>query len=379
MKIILNTKYKDAVASTSYRLALSKLEEVECFDWDSYEKYDVALFMPYPEDYLSLVEAKSKCPEIKTGVIDPRGQEVEKYLSYIDFIVIDSIEMKDFFAKFHLPMFCYYEYPDIEERFKQHSPKDRVVIGYHGNKIHLMSMYPALTKALELLGEKYDIELAAMYNIKNLGKWNIGVPENISIKHVQWSFEAYYNELSRADIGIVPALIPIRNLDHIKSISTVCDEPVWGNADDYMIRFKVPSNPGRIAIFSKLGIPVVADMLPSFLQTVQDEHNGFIAYSCAGWYNSLEKLIIDPELRQTFADNMKKTIDSTMDYDTQNVNFLNFLEKMLKMSDSLEKNIFNWQVEGDLSSLFPKKEKNGRTYFGRVKQKINKFLKNISL
>ena len=57
--------------------------------------------------------------------------------------------------------------------------------------------------------------------------------------------------------------------------------------DDYIIRFKMPSNPGRMIVFWKLGIPVVADFLPSHFQFIKEGVNGLLASSSAGWYHSI--------------------------------------------------------------------------------------------
>jgi len=102
------------------------------------------------------------------------------------------------------------------------------------------------------LGERYQIEFRAMYNIEKLGKWKASVPRNIPLKHVQWSEENYYKYMSEADIGIVPNLIPIRNLNRVKEKATVSKRYFVDTPEDYLIRFKITSNPGRIILFSRL-------------------------------------------------------------------------------------------------------------------------------
>jgi len=288
--------------------------------------------MTYEKDLEELKKAKQLNQDLIIGLIDPRGTQVEKYLKYVDFLVVDSIEMKDFFSKYNLPIFVYYEYADIPLIHKKHISKEKVIIGYHGNKVHLTAIYPEITSALELLGEKYNIEFWAMYNIQALGEWNIGVPKNIGVKHIQWSMENYEQYLSKVDIGLVPACMPLKKNTRKKS---VVGQFFLDNEDDYIIKFKMPSNPGRMIIFSKLGIPVIGDFLPSNIQFIKDEENGLLAYSMGGWYKAIEKLILSSELRQKFSNNMLETYHEYFDYDVQNKKFFNWLNVFSKQGKTV--------------------------------------------
>jgi len=337
MKIVFNTYWPDAVASYNYRGALSSMDAVALDDWGNYEKYDIALFMTYPPDLEELKRVSQGYPQLKIGLIDPRGSQVNPYVRYIDFLIIDSIEMKDFFAKYNLPMFTYYEYPTVVERSKSHSKKERVVIGYHGNKVHLMGMYPNLTKALELLNNSYEMEFWAMYNVEKVGRWDIGVPRNVHVKHIQWSEKNFERYLAQVDIGVVPNMMAIRNIRRIKEKAVISKRIFNDSQDDYLIRFKMPSNPGRFVVFGLLGIPVVADFLPSALQFIKDGYNGMLAYSTGGWYRALKALIESAELRNYLSMNMKTTIDEYFRFEKQNQKFLDFLEIVLNTPARPEK------------------------------------------
>lgn len=354
MKIVINTNFPDAVASYNYINAFRNLSGMEIGHLLNgsidYNKFDIALFLAYAKDLESLKRTKVNHPNLKVGLIDPRGTSVEEYLPFVDFLVIDSIEMKDFFARYGLPMFSYYEYPNLEMVTKKHVQKETCVIGYHGNKLHLAGMYPNITKALELLGEKYKIEFWAMYNICNLGKCTFGLPTTIPVKHIQWSEENFINELSKADIGIVPAFMPIKNLKKVKKIATVYANFFNDNHDDYFFRFKMPSNPGRIISFARMDIPVVADMIPSSISFIRDEYNGMLAYSCGGWYYALESLILSAKLRQQMVDRMNETVRETFDYSVQNTRFLQFLESIVKNPSSSRPKIVIQQYNETLLS-----------------------------
>lgn len=323
MKIVFNTFYKDAAASMFYIDGMKSIDGLTLFDHENYDKYEIALFMTYKNDLVELKKAKVINKSLKIGLIDPRGSQVEEYLEFVDFLIIDSIEMKDFFAKYNLPIFTYYEYANIPLIKKIHKEKEKIILGYHGNKVHLTAMFPEITSAIELLSEKYNIEFWAMYNIEHLGIWDIGVPKGVNVKHIQWSMENYEKYLSKVDIGLAPACMPIKTgLRKRTKVSRFFND----SKDDYLIKFKMPSNPGRIIVFAKLGIPVVADFLPSNIQFIKDEENGMLAYSTGGWYRAIEKLIKSYKLRQSIVDKMLSTYYENFEYNIQNRKFVEFLK-----------------------------------------------------
>lgn len=351
MKIVFNTRYPDSAASYCYRQAFSDLEGITFFDWENYKKYDVALFMSYEKDLQDLVAVKKNNPDIKIGLIDARGSAVEEYRKYLDFFVLDSIEMSDFFAGYGIPIFLYYEYPRVEKAYKKHAQKKTITIGYHGNKLHLLGMYPNLTRALEFLGEKYDIKFLAVYNIKSLGRWQYGLPGNIPVEHVQWHENVYNQEFANVDIGVVPAVLPIKDLRSTKRKIVVSKEIFNDSNDDYLIRFKMLSNPGRIIVFGQLGIPVVADFFPSAFQTIQNGINGFLAYNCGGWVSALEKLILSNRLRQEFSDSMHVGVREVFDYSVQNKELIRFLKENILVPTAPSVFQFIPRVESDLTAI----------------------------
>lgn len=326
MKIILNTFYKNAPASMFYYEGFSKSSNFKFNIFDHYNDFDVALFMTYEKDLEELKKARLKNSKLIIGLIDPRGSQVEQYLCFVDFLIIDSLEMKDCFSKYNLPLFTYYEYPDILILDKKHTKKNKIILGYHGNKLHLVAMFPKVTSALELLSQKYNLEFWAMYNINHLGKWDVGLPKKVKVKHIQWNKKNYEKYISKVDIGIVPACMPIKiGTKKKSSVSKFFND----NNDDYLLKFKMPSNPGRVITFAQLGVPVVADFIPSYLQFIKDEENGMLAYSTGGWFRAIEKLINSHSLRQKLSTNMKKTFHRYFEYKLQNKKFLHFLNNLV--------------------------------------------------
>jgi len=331
VKVVFNSREKEAACTIFYRDGFSHCKDIILYDSERYSEYDVALFMTYKKDLEDLKEVKRRYPGIKTAIIDPRGSWVAPYLPYADFLVVDSLEMKDFWAFARKPIFEYVEYPDIGVLPKNHREKEKIVIGYHGNKIHLECMYERITPALEQIAEKYDVEFWAMYNIADLGQWNRLLPKKIKIRHIQWSKERYHDELAQVDIGINPCFIPVASgiLQKRKSLFRTKGKNMFNESpDDYILRFKMPSNSGRIIVWGLMGIPVVSDFIPSALRCIDDGEDGLLAYSSGGWYQALERLIVDHELRQSCADNMKKRIERRYDFRVQIENFLKFLSQI---------------------------------------------------
>lgn len=334
MNIIFNTRKLTSPASTLYSQALSGLEGIHYCDWGTYSKYDVALFMSYRRDLEDVVIAKRQNPNLKIGIIDPRGSLEPETVECVDFMVLDSLEMRDFFIQYHRPIFTYYDYLKLKIIERKHVQKETAIIGYHGGKGHLdEDMYPRITKAIEMLGKKYSIEFWAMYNIEEGGNWVTGVPANVPVKHIQWSEENYYKYLAQVDIGIVPGLRPIKNILKLKRKSVMFKTHLHNFADEYLIKFKL-ANAGRIIVFSLLGIPVVADMYPSAMQFIRDGENGFIAYSTWGWYYALEKLVQSADLRQELTERMRQSILPVVDCNLQNKALEAFLHTILQAKSS---------------------------------------------
>jgi hypothetical protein len=323
MKLTFFTTQKNSPATIFYLYGLKSLPGLQPYS-TSWGKLDIALIMGFREDLEFVQEAKRINPRIKVGLIDPRGRYIDSVRELIDFLIVDSLEMIDFFAQYSLPIFQYYEYFPVKPLKKNHSEKENIVIGYHGNKVHLMSMWPGVSEALNRLAKDRKVTLKVIYNIEKIGKWEVGCPENIKVEHVQLREETYESEIHSCDIGIVPAFSPVPK--SIYKPSFVERKVYLLDEDDYVLRFKVPSNAGRVIVFALLGVPVVADMLPSSCQFIQHGYNGFLAYSSGGWYKSLLQLIDSSELRNEFSERLQKHAFETVDYEKQNIRLKDFLE-----------------------------------------------------
>ena len=322
MKIGFFTQHINSAASDFYWNGLKYLPEVSFYNpQEDLRNYDVMLVMTY--DHHVVPEIKKLSPKTKVGLIDPRNYKVTESAKKADFLIVDSIEMQDYWSKLEKPIHRYVEYPNFPSISKTHKEKKKIRMGYHGNQIHLRSMSNAITPAISELGKKYDLELMVMYSGTAPRKEETWWPDNVSVIHVPWGHENYSKHLSTCDIGLSPNRLPITEaveLANKENKYNLC-------SDDYVLRFKMPTNPGRIIVFGKLGIPVVADFYPSAFETLH-EGRGFVCHSKSAWKNALESLILSHELRQTMSDSLQNYIQDKFNFEHQNACFLYFLRNM---------------------------------------------------
>ncbi|MTI11400.1 glycosyltransferase [Curvivirga aplysinae] len=279
-------------------------------DWENYHGRDVAIFMGIEPDTL---KARQQNPNIKVVICDPK-QSSQGYIDTAreaDLLLVSSIEQRDAFLRLNRNILVYPMFPIMPSQLKQHKNSNQIIIGYHGNKVHLEAMGHHVSSALEALADKHDFRLQLIYNIEKLGQVVKGIPDNskIEIEHIQWSPDAYSKHFPQIDIGIVPNLLPINNYQKTLTFSEVPGLNVNYEPFDFLSRYKASTNPGRIAVFGKYGIPVVTDFTPSACQMVEDGKNSFLAGSTYSWYDSLEKLILSPELRNTLGHRLNETVD----------------------------------------------------------------------
>lgn len=338
VKILFNTRFPAAAASLFYLAGFKKSKDflIDTARYDDADDYDVVFFMSYLDDLKDLQVFRRKYPKKPVGVIDPRGTDVIPFLSGIDFFIIDSIEMEDFWTFSGKPALRYVEYPDIPKTKKIHENKDVIAIGYHGNLVHLESAEKTVLSALSDLSREYNIELNLMYNLEVLGKWEHPLGKAVKINHIQWSMNNYTEFLANSDIGIAPNLLPTDINGH-KSSSGFFKKFFKGKEtrnynyreDDYLLRFKASSNPGRIIVFGRLGIPVVSDFYPSAFELISHGSNGFLANSKDAWFSSIKELIKSRELRQEIAENMLKSVNK-YEFDLQNDKLLCNLNEIIE-------------------------------------------------
>jgi glycosyltransferase involved in cell wall biosynthesis len=325
MKIVFNTAQPNAACSLFYRQGFEGMPGMSFYKTD-FANYDIALFMTY--DHALMQTVKKDFPHLKIGLIDPRSEAVLPSLPYCDFLVVDSIEMEDYWRLAKKPIARYVEYPKIPidlplqaqiSALRDSRDKETIYIGYHGNAYHIIEGENSVLPAISKLADKHKIELLLMHNNpSDKAHYDKVMPKNVKSKRVNWSMENYIRFLALSDIGIVP-----NNLGATPKISATTGDP----RTDYCLSFKMSSNPGRFAVFGLLGLPVVADFYPSSLQYLQNDC-GLVAHSESGWYHCLETLIESPSLRQKMGSNLKNLVETQFGFEAQNEKFLTFLKDL---------------------------------------------------
>ena len=316
MRIVLNTRSDTAGAQASIVGLASRLRaagvDATLNDWGAYERYDVAVFLGYDHE---LEEARRANPAIRIGLSDPKQSRREwiEAARAADFLLVGSVEQREAFLRLNANVFVLYMFPLVEARERIHVAAERTVVAYHGNRVHLESMRETVRIALDELGRGRQVELVAVYDVAGAGPASdacLPNPTLVPTRHVQWSPEALVTELSRADIGIVPNLLPIRDPRGALRRTALPEPWLAYEPFDHLLRLKASSNPNRLYPFARLGVPVVADLTPSFAQFVLDGVSGYLAHSARGWLRALELLADSPASRTTMAAELRARIDA---------------------------------------------------------------------
>ena len=250
--------------------------------------YAYVFVAPYYSDLFDVEKFRNKfCfRNVKYIYLDPRSSQNLSFVRSEDLVVIDSVEQFDFCCSATPNIFMYSEYPlfsplppaTAPDTFTRSEP---LKFFYHGNKRHLSNSRHSMLHAFLRLSSSYPVELHLVYNIADLGLYRL---QHDSIFHHQWTPEICSELASTMHIGLCPQLIPARFNQKLFT-------PLWSrkstgaNYEDYLHRFKVPSNPGRIIANMRLGLASIADMTPSACQFIRHNHNGFLVSSAQGWYH----------------------------------------------------------------------------------------------
>ncbi len=335
MKFLINSTSESAGAKVCVKdltpLLLNIGHEVKLNDWNYESQFDVVLFM---SERTEVKKARKKIPNALIGIMDSKiaKQNIKENKS-ADFLIVSSIEQKDALLEENPNVFIYYMFPYTEEKPKVHKKKEKTIIGYHGNKLHLHAFYPIISKALDNLSQNHRIELWAIYNIKSLGKWTKGLPQKTPVKHIQWEENTLSEYLHQCDIGLVNNLKPVfRPWPQIRISNHIMNIISKGYGKDYsdlLLRYKYNTNPGRIYVFSQLHIPVVSDFALSASQFIRHEDSGLLANTQKGWEKAIETLILSAEKRSLYSENLKKYIQENASIEQNFNKLMQFINNLI--------------------------------------------------
>lgn len=271
---------------------------------------------------------RQKHPQARIGLVDPRRAEGETLDA--DFVVVQGLEQENWFSNYYLDLFRYDFHPVVSCQPRTHRDTETLVVGYHGNKVHLQTMFPHVTTALEQLGRERAVELRAFYNMEDHGELDPRLlPEGVRFVPRPWRWEMFESEFDEIDIGVVPNLIPIRRGERARRRIVTCPPLFNEHPTDYLMRFKGTSNIGRLYPFACRGVPVVADLFPSACQLIEHGHDGMLAGSAGMWYRSMCFLAASPQRREEMGQRMLEKYWRTGTPEVLNPGLAAFLREML--------------------------------------------------
>jgi glycosyltransferase involved in cell wall biosynthesis len=140
---------------------------------------------------------------------------------------------------------------------------DRVCVGWSGSPSTIGNLQ-LIRRALKAWSERRDVRLLF------IGARDFGLPD-VPHTAVPWRAETEVAELRRLDIGLLP--VP---------------QTAWAPHKFYL----------KLVQYMALGIVAVATPTGSNPTLIDDGVTGFLASTEAGWRESVERLIADPELRE---------------------------------------------------------------------------------
>ncbi len=157
-------------------------------------------------------------------------------------------------------------------RFKKELNLDKVVIGWSGS--HTTSKYlHLLDNVLKKISMRPDVKIAVM------GDSNFSIV-GVNVDLLEWSADTEMHSIQQFDIGLHP--IPD-------------EEWVYGKSG------------GKLVQYMAAGIPIIASAIGPNFKAINDGYNGFLVNDEQAWYDKLELLITDVNLRRQMGLNSKKT------------------------------------------------------------------------
>lgn len=270
--------------------------------------------------YRELAQMKRRFPGLVFVLADPKVQTRDQLASSVlaDFCLVGSFEHEARVTMLGGTALRFHWRPNLDS-FRPVPPSEqseskRVRLFYHGNRAHLESLSATALAAIDSLAKTHSIVLEAHYSKRRAGPWR--VPRwvrNLEVEHWDWEEPTVWQRLALSDIGIVPAALPaspIRPVVERRTRLNAWMNPMALRRDDYLLRFKVTANPGRIIPFGHFAKPVVSDFFPSSAELLRDGVDGFLALNSEQWRRGLEKLILDKGLRQRMGESLKNRCES---------------------------------------------------------------------
>lgn len=283
MKVLLLTKESRKMATARnlvYRMHPLLIEKGIDASVNSheYENYDVVLIDDTVGDTKQtyIEESVRRYPTAHIGILAPTYKMIDEPVANIDFFVVQGFQYRELLLPWRKRIYVVpnNDHEDPEGKaLKQHEKTSGLVLGYHGNEVHYgREFFPNLAHALQELATEHQFTLKVVINNANAQPRIQGV----DTEFIEWDLDTYDQELETFDIGLCP------------SFSTFQD---MAEASVYV------RNGNRAYTLLFKGIPSVTSPLPELCQALTNDVSTIFAVSEYGWYDALERLITQPELR----------------------------------------------------------------------------------
>jgi glycosyltransferase involved in cell wall biosynthesis len=294
--------------------------------------FDVAVIMGY--DYALFKRLRAQNPRLLIGVGDPKRTKLETarmLAREADFVFLSSTEQRDAFLDLTEKSFIYLMFPEYEAPSKAKPENKTPIVGYHGNFAHLSAFESMVENELCDAARAASFEFNCVYDHKSHG----AVPfrrlsELAKVNHIQWSRQTLMAELNKCDIGVVPNFLPIPCAGVIKNVFRSPKKGMSYESGDFLHRYKLSTNPGRIYPFALCKTVVIADATPSASQLVLDNITGRLVCTPAGWKAALIELLACPSTRARLAGKMTEHIHQHFSRERNFQNFLAFVDEKWK-------------------------------------------------
>lgn len=184
------------------------------------------------------------------------------------------------------------ECPDIEKTESQYSDSRTVnavlVTSAHLTEVPVIGMPPSwlrITIVGPYAANRRDRLREDWWTLQKLRGWRLRVSflcflVSPRIRRIRWSPAGVYDELVKADVGIIP--IQAGSANRVDN----ADIPLWKRKSE-----------NRLTLKMAVGLPVVATPIPAYEPVIRQGANGRLVQHRADWITAL-KALRDPELRR---------------------------------------------------------------------------------
>ncbi len=137
------------------------------------------------------------------------------------------------------------------------------------------------------------------------------------IRRIAWNPVTVYEELKRADLGIIP-------INRREQSKRGVFPPAW----------QVKSE-NRLTLKMSIGLPVIATPIPSYESVIEQGRNGFLAESRNDWLGCLDQLR-DPKLRRSIGEKARASVLQRYSMEEQARRFLLVIENLIRKPNAKE-------------------------------------------